>query len=327
MNDSDQSSITSSESSTSDDEVEEEDYATQVARRRQEELSWQQHTEGKLEAIKKEIKANPYEMLPARYKQNDCIENKISLTSTSKPKDDKQTLLVPLPLVEPLKCQEDEHLEEEEEIDIPSDDSATSDIGDVNFDPKVLADIVQKDFKIPTDTSYDMFELATSVLEETIEADIHFRNLQNRFKAKYASQFTDEEENKLEFYTIFQSWIRKLDTYLTKKLSIVPSFDIEEFIATMEERKDEVSPDLWNLILSFTDYQIFKDTMLEYKANGPDADSILQKELFDAIAVGDKVMTKHFEEAQKSKDAMLAEKAVARGLEKLMMPPSPTNSD
>eukprot|EP01060_Flectonema_neradi_P026996 TRINITY_DN36632_c0_g1_i1.p1 TRINITY_DN36632_c0_g1~~TRINITY_DN36632_c0_g1_i1.p1 ORF type:complete len:324 (+),score=92.10 TRINITY_DN36632_c0_g1_i1:52-1023(+) len=314
---------TSSSSEESDveqelEEEEEEDYATQVARRVQEEKQWQNETHAEEQSAPKEIRVDPYEMLPTRFRVAEA-ETSEKVKAPIDEKNNKKTLLIaPTEQIEAPPEAKEPSGSESESDDVP--DIETDDIPDINaFNPKVLADLIQADYEEPSDPNSDMFELATSVLEETIESDPHFDHLQQRFKAKYSQIFTDDEEQKLEYYTIFQSWVKKLDTYLTKKLSAVPSFNIEDYIQIMEERKDELSPDLWNLILSFTDYQVFKDAMLDHKENGPSTDSAEREELISVIEAGDKVMTKHINEAQRAREAQLAEEAVERGLEKYSM--------
>jgi hypothetical protein len=45
----------------------------------------------------------------------------------------------------------------------------------------------------------------------------------------------------------------------------IKNFDMEAFVKSLQERKDEVCEDIWDILIGFTDFQEFKSLMLSYK--------------------------------------------------------------
>jgi len=44
-----------------------------------------------------------------------------------------------------------------------------------------------------------------------------------------------------------------------------PDLNIKDFLSQVESRVDEIDPQLLDMLLSFTDFQLFKEHMLAYK--------------------------------------------------------------
>ena len=59
-----------------------------------------------------------------------------------------------------------------------------------------------------------------------------------------------------------------LEQYLLKGLTeMVPEFSMEEFMAALEDRKDEIDEPLMDVLLSLTDFASFKELMLFARAH------------------------------------------------------------
>jgi hypothetical protein len=46
----------------------------------------------------------------------------------------------------------------------------------------------------------------------------------------------------------------------------LPNCKIDEFYKLLKTRKNEIDEQIYDMLLSFTDFQTFKDMMLDYKA-------------------------------------------------------------
>ena len=156
------------------------------------------------------------------------------------------------------------------------------------------------------------FDLVQSVLEDMVESDAKFLRLQRRFKDKHCTVFEDKEENKLEYTTIHNEWVATVERYIDRTLAkSIPGFAMQEFMDILEDRGDEVSGDVWTLLHSFTDFQIFKESMLLHKYGGEeDTMGLSRTDLAKIMNDAQKVMDKHFVSAQKEKDARIAEEAL-----------------
>ncbi|KAJ9458457.1 hypothetical protein DIPPA_02046 [Diplonema papillatum] len=161
------------------------------------------------------------------------------------------------------------------------------------------------------------FDLAQSVLEEMVESDARFYALQDRFKNAHCGVFDDADENKLEYTPLFKEWVRLMDGYTTAKLNNrIVGFDLEEFMGILEERRDEVSAGLWSFLLSFTDFEAFKQAMLDHKA-GVEDDLRLDPELNGIIDEGQKIMDDCFAQAESERERTLADEAVSRAEDRM----------
>lgn len=80
--------------------------------------------------------------------------------------------------------------------------------------------------------------------------------------------FEATEENKLIYMDIFKKYTDTIETYLNDKLAqMVPNFDMEKFVAMLADRKDQIDEPLMDLLLSFSDFESFKEMMLFARAH------------------------------------------------------------
>jgi hypothetical protein len=54
-----------------------------------------------------------------------------------------------------------------------------------------------------------------------------------------------------------------MTTYMKEQLK---DFSIEELFGLLETRQEEITPDIMDLLLSFADFEAFKEQMLGYKS-------------------------------------------------------------
>ena len=87
------------------------------------------------------------------------------------------------------------------------------------------------------------------------------------FPPRYAYTFTDDEENKIEYTRIFQEYTRLVEGTLEEKLSAkLRDFRMADFERMVAGRQDEVGGEIFDMLLSFTDFSEFKAQILAYKA-------------------------------------------------------------
>ena len=119
--------------------------------------------------------------------------------------------------------------------------------------------IVNKD---SDDFKFDIF--AEALQEIVIEEE--FEKMQNDFCEKYYKVFEDKEENKLEYTKIFNEYTKKTEEYLEKNLKKrVTQYKIDDFYKMLESKKFKMDEQLLDTLLDFSDFNNFKDMMLNYK--------------------------------------------------------------
>uniref|UniRef100_A0A2K5RCV2 ADP-ribosylation factor-like protein 2-binding protein n=1 Tax=Cebus imitator TaxID=2715852 RepID=A0A2K5RCV2_CEBIM len=109
------------------------------------------------------------------------------------------------------------------------------------------------------------FDAVVGYLEDIIMDD-EFQLLQRNFMDKYYLEFEDTEENKLTYTPIFNEYISLVEKYMEEQLlEQIPGFSMAAF-TTLQHHKDEVAGDIFNRLLTFTDFLAFKEMFLDYKA-------------------------------------------------------------
>ncbi|XP_051024753.1 ADP-ribosylation factor-like protein 2-binding protein isoform X1 [Acomys russatus] len=121
------------------------------------------------------------------------------------------------------------------------------------------------------------FDAVVGCLEDIIMDD-EFQLLQRNFMDKYYQEFEDTEENKLTYTPIFNEY--RAHTFLSPRLQIslvekyieeqllerIPGFNMAAFTTTLQHHKDEVAGDIFDMLLTFTDFLAFKEMFLDYRA-------------------------------------------------------------
>ncbi|XP_043563073.1 ADP-ribosylation factor-like protein 2-binding protein isoform X2 [Chiloscyllium plagiosum] len=96
--------------------------------------------------------------------------------------------------------------------------------------------------------------------------DEEFQQLQRNFMDKYYLEFENTEENKLIYTSIFQEYIDLLEKYIEQQLiEKRPAFNMTTFITSLQQHKDEISGDIFDMLLTFTDFLAFKEMFLDYR--------------------------------------------------------------
>lgn len=109
------------------------------------------------------------------------------------------------------------------------------------------------------------FDMVCGAIEEIV-MDEEFSSVQRGFCEAHYSIFEDTDENKIEYTALFAEYTalmeRTLEQHLAKK---VPGFNMRRFELQLIDRKDEIGGEIFDLLLSFSDFNEFKETMLAHK--------------------------------------------------------------
>ena len=119
--------------------------------------------------------------------------------------------------------------------------------------------IVNKD---SDDFKFDVF--AEALQDIVIEEE--FEKMQNDFCEKYYKIFEDKEENKLEYTKIFNEYTKKTEEFLEKNLQKrVTQYKLDDFYKMLESKKFKMDEQLLDTLLDLSDFNNFKEMMLNYK--------------------------------------------------------------
>uniref|UniRef100_A0A8C0HFD1 ADP-ribosylation factor-like protein 2-binding protein n=1 Tax=Buteo japonicus TaxID=224669 RepID=A0A8C0HFD1_9AVES len=102
---------------------------------------------------------------------------------------------------------------------------------------------------------------------EFILIDDDFQLIQRTFMEKHYQEFDDSEENKLIYTSIFNEYISLVEKYIEEKLlDRIPGFNMTAFTMSLQQHKDEIAGDIFDMLLTFTDFLAFKEMFLDYRA-------------------------------------------------------------
>ncbi|KAL6479067.1 hypothetical protein MHYP_G00125000, partial [Metynnis hypsauchen] len=130
-----------------------------------------------------------------------------------------------------------------------------------------MQDLDEEEFAVSRSSDADaVFDAVIGNIEEIIMEDA-FQNLQQSFMEKYYLEFDDSEENKLSYTPIFNEYVDLLEKYLEQQLiERIPGFNMNDFTHSLKQHKDEVSGDIFDMLLTFTDFMAFKEMFIDYRA-------------------------------------------------------------
>ncbi|KAL6622247.1 ADP-ribosylation factor-like protein 2-binding protein-like protein [Neocallimastix sp. 'constans'] len=124
--------------------------------------------------------------------------------------------------------------------------------------------------EVTYETSYsskdEKFDSIIGAIEDII-LDEEFNNNQEKFFKENCEVFEDNEENKLIYTDIFNSYTEKIEKYLDTKLKQKFSwFDMTEFLTMLKERNEEdMFGDVFDILTSLGDFNSFKEMIIAYK--------------------------------------------------------------
>merc|ERR1711998_487652 len=111
----------------------------------------------------------------------------------------------------------------------------------------------------------DMFDAIVGKLEEII-MDEEFNAQTTEFMQTNCVHFERGDEHKLEYMEIFQQYTTLIEEHVERGLKEgIPDFCMETFLTLLEARQDEVCADVFDMLLSMSDFELFKEQMVEYR--------------------------------------------------------------
>lgn len=130
-----------------------------------------------------------------------------------------------------------------------------------------MIDMDEENFVISTSSAADAaFDAVVGSIEDIIMEE-EFQQLQQNFMDKHYLEFDDSDENKLSYTSIFNEYVDLLEKHLEKQLlERIPTFNMTSFIELLMQHKEEVPGDIFDMLLTFTDFAAFKEMFLEYRA-------------------------------------------------------------
>ena len=114
----------------------------------------------------------------------------------------------------------------------------------------------------------DSFQVLVAMLEDVM-MDEAFNQKVGAFMQKHCHEFSEGEENKLVYTTLFADYTAMLEGYITAHISTqLPDFDMPAFCAALRERSDELPMTHLDLdtLGAYGDFEAFKVMMLACKA-------------------------------------------------------------
>lgn len=110
------------------------------------------------------------------------------------------------------------------------------------------------------------FDYAIGHIEDIIMEE-EFQSLQTDFLEKYYLEFEDTEENKFVYTDIHREYVTLIEHYLDQELSKrLPGFCMKEFSRQLLDRKEELEGEVFEILLTFSDFMSFKEMFLDYRA-------------------------------------------------------------
>ena len=114
----------------------------------------------------------------------------------------------------------------------------------------------------------DEFDQIVSCLEEILFDDTFMRE-QSDFFEQHCDIFEDNEENKIEYTQIFEKFKSVTENIIEQRLkSSLKGFSMRKFEKMLSVRGDELGGEVFDFLLSLSDFSEFKEAMLSYKNKG-----------------------------------------------------------
>lgn len=106
-------------------------------------------------------------------------------------------------------------------------------------------------------------------LLESIMVSEEFQALQDGFCRQHCDVFDDSEELKLEYSSIHEDYMVLVEGFLARECEArSPGFTMDELLKVLSDADPEdITGDVFELLLSLADIQEFKSVMLGYKAS------------------------------------------------------------
>ncbi|GFN92400.1 ADP-ribosylation factor-like protein 2-binding protein [Plakobranchus ocellatus] len=128
------------------------------------------------------------------------------------------------------------------------------------------SDFIEEDLATGLSSKDVKFDTIIGHIEDIVMEE-PFQTIQNGFLEKYYKEFEDTEENKFCYTDIHKEYISLIESYLETELKKrLPEFCMLEFSQQLQSRKKELEGEIFEILLTFSDFMAFKEMLLDYKA-------------------------------------------------------------
>jgi len=135
------------------------------------------------------------------------------------------------------------------------------------------------------------FDEAVGALEDILVCDDEFTSIQNGFFDAHCAKFTDDEENRVEYTAVFDDYTTLMEATLERMLSAkVTDFNMHDFEKQLINRKEDIAGEIFDLLLSFSDFTEFKAQILAHKRQLEGGDMFGDLLVVSNISTGDDAM-------------------------------------
>lgn len=126
---------------------------------------------------------------------------------------------------------------------------------------------MEEDITVSKSSAKDTkFDEIVGHIEDIVVSD-EFQTMNDGFLDKHYASFEDTEENKLIYTPIFNEYTATVEKLIETELGKrIKEFDMVSFMQELPCRREEISEELYDMLLSFTDFLMFKELMLDHKA-------------------------------------------------------------
>lgn len=155
----------------------------------------------------------------------------------------------------------------------------------------------------------DNFDSIVAELE-LIMMDEEFNKRVGEFTEKHCSLFEDNDENKLEYTSVFSEYTSMIEEYIEEKLgAAIQSFDMAAFCARLAASPEDL-PDALDTLSALADFEAFKAMMLSCKVGS----SIEKGDSLCLLVTPLQVHSEEQEDGEAMPDLNLSITAPVRGL-------------
>ncbi|BHF77726.1 ADP-ribosylation factor-like protein 2-binding protein [Sparganum proliferum] len=109
------------------------------------------------------------------------------------------------------------------------------------------------------------FDVAVGHLEDIMISD-EFQTIQDNFIKQHCEVFEDVDENKLCYTEIHNKYVSVVEAFLENELrKKIPDFSMRDFIAEVGNKNGALDGEVFEMLITFTDFMAFKELMIDYK--------------------------------------------------------------
>ena len=150
-------------------------------------------------------------------------------------------------------------------------------VEDLNFNDETDVDETIALHK-SADGDTEKFDQTIGLIEDLIMDD-EFRLVQQEFLDQFAKEFDPKvDENKFIYTDIHQQYLKIIEDFILNRIKkSQKDFHLETFMKQLESHQDEFDSEIFEILLTFTDFLAFKQWMLDHRQeNHVDVETCLQ---------------------------------------------------